>query len=313
MPPFTFTVAPAPDDSAAAPDEWLPGKVAAALLAAAPPSSIAADGHAVPLLVVARSDSAEGAIVGAAQGHVRADGVYVSLVAVSPDARKQGLGRALIAALTRAAGPTAAVVHLNAFDFQGTSYYPRLGFAEDCILGGWAHGIVATFFSAPAGALVEWTATPAGCTVAAVDPAADPATAAAAEEFLMATVAANEAELMPGLSDGFEAFTLQATAAPGEDGGAGALVGALAAVSFWGGLVITDVAVDEAHRRRGVGRSLVAAAVERAREAGCTVAVVEALSCQAPEFWGACGFAPLGAPREGFAGGLAMVRRAREL
>ncbi len=123
-------------------------------------------------------------------------------------------------------------------------------------------------------------------------------------------------ERVGGLS-GFFAFALEARAPAAEGGGAaeGQCLGALEAMSYWGLLVIGNLEVLPEHRRRGIGRALLAAATAHASAKGCSEAVAEVLS---PSQAAACalltqaGFAQAGSVG-GFEGGQVLLRLTRTL
>ena len=74
----------------------------------------------------------------------------------------------------------------------------------------------------------------------------------------------------------------------------GDLIGGLVAIGFWNGLFIDLVWVDEAHRGRGIGRSLMHAAESEARSKGWKVCFLSTFSFQAPDFYKKLGYEPFG-------------------
>ena len=95
--------------------------------------------EAKPFALTATGD---GATVGGLIGSTNLGWLHVQLLAVAPEARSRGVGRALLAAaetLARERGCHAA--WLDTYDHQGPDYYPRLGWAkfgelEDFPMGG---------------------------------------------------------------------------------------------------------------------------------------------------------------------------------
>ncbi|MCP5369348.1 MAG: GNAT family N-acetyltransferase [Rickettsiaceae bacterium] len=59
---------------------------------------------------------------------------------------------------------------------------------------------------------------------------------------------------------------------------------------FWGNLHVKNLLVYEEYRRAGVGRELIAHALEFGKKQGCKFAYVETMSFQAPEFYQKLGF-----------------------
>jgi GNAT superfamily N-acetyltransferase len=110
-------------------------------------------------------------------------------------------------------------------------------------------------------------------------------------------------DLSPDEVDGLEmrlyAFNVAAT---GLDDGAGlafvaetadGLAGAVAGYT-WGGICeLRQVWVDEAHRGTGLGRALMARAIDEARSRGCAYVLLSTYDFQAPGFYARLGFRPV--------------------
>ena len=74
----------------------------------------------------------------------------------------------------------------------------------------------------------------------------------------------------------------------------GRLVAGLTGEMFWNVLHIDKLWVDDAFRRFGHGRSLMAAAEDAARRRGCDVVYVSTFDFQAPGFYATLGYSPFG-------------------
>jgi GNAT superfamily N-acetyltransferase len=72
------------------------------------------------------------------------------------------------------------------------------------------------------------------------------------------------------------------------------VVAGLAGESYAGWFFIRYFWIDEALRRQGLGRQLIAAAEQRARERGCHGVYVDTFSFQAPEFYRKQGYEVFG-------------------
>lgn len=83
---------------------------------------------------------------------------------------------------------------------------------------------------------------------------------------------------------------------------AGRVVAGLVGSAYWGKLHVRLLWVDADHRSRGLGRHLMDWAEARGRDLGCTSAVVDTMSFQAPEFYVKLGFVQIGLS-EGYEGG----------
>ena len=283
-------------------EAWVSAEVEAAARAAwigaTPPIDAAAVtvvARALPPHGAHAADGAHGAqIVGVVKMSTTLDGMYVDRIVVRKDWRRtRGVGRALLGRVVEEARARAGatVVHLATFDFQGLAYYPRVGFTKDADLPGWSDGIAAAFFSLPSDS-----------------PAADAAVAAAAapgpfvletltdedadvEQFASDEIAAQELEAI-GHDDGFFAVSYAALTPGGPNGSE--RVGAATAVGFWGGLIITGVAVVPHARRTGVGRALVERLLAAGRERGCLLATIDVLNVTGTAFWERLGFVEFG-------------------
>lgn len=75
---------------------------------------------------------------------------------------------------------------------------------------------------------------------------------------------------------------------------AGRLLGGVAGRTVYGHFLIDVLWVDASLRGTGVGRSLMEAAEQRARQRGCVAAQVDTLSFQAPGFYQRLGFEVIG-------------------
>ncbi|MGF1552069.1 MAG: GNAT family N-acetyltransferase [Paracoccaceae bacterium] len=110
----------------AAPAEAFAGRLVGLLNDAARSS-----GHGfeeTPLVLEAR---AGGAFAGGLMGHLENGVFYVRRLAVSPEARTGGIGRALMATAEDWARERGArAVFLDTFGFQAPDFYPRLGYVE---------------------------------------------------------------------------------------------------------------------------------------------------------------------------------------
>ena len=74
----------------------------------------------------------------------------------------------------------------------------------------------------------------------------------------------------------------------------GNLIAGLVALGFWNGLFVELLWVSEAHRGRGIGTSLLAAAEDRARENGWQVCFLSTFDFQAPGFYLKLGYQQFG-------------------
>ena len=80
----------------------------------------------------------------------------------------------------------------------------------------------------------------------------------------------------------------------------------------WGGLHIKYLVVDEKYRGQGIGRRLMEHALEYGKALGCSLAFVETMSFQAPEFYLKLGF-KVDLKREGYTGGTSFYYLSRGL
>ena len=266
-------------------------------------------------VLVARTLTAPHALIGFCEGSTRAGGVYCSRLAVAKGSRCSGVGAALLRALyaqARTCAPPARVAWLCTLDYQAPRYYPNVGFTAEHTLGGLRAGRVSTYFyralddaasAAPAGA------PPPPFAIAALPAEGAEEAHAEAQQFVRRQFDEHAREEVGGVS-GYFAFALEAVEG---EAGREARVGALRAMSYWGLLVLSGVEVREDFRRKGLGRALVQAALARARQEGCTMAVAEALSAsECPSFLEAAGFARVGRV-QGLEGGEEVVRLALKL
>jgi GNAT superfamily N-acetyltransferase len=110
-------------------------------------------------------------------------------------------------------------------------------------------------------------------------------------------------ELSPDEVDGLETrlydFNVAATGLADGAGlafvaeSADSLAGAVAGYT-WGGICeLRQVWVDEAHRGSGLGRTLMARAIEEARSRGCACVLLATYDFQAPGFYVRLGFRPV--------------------
>ncbi|MEQ8397748.1 GNAT family N-acetyltransferase [Thalassobaculum sp.] len=111
------------------------------------------DQHAVAASVVfdskpfALTATRAGNTLGGLIGSTNLGWLHVQLLAVAPEARSQGVGRALLGAaesLARDRGCHAA--WLDTYDHQGPDYYPRLGWAKFGELDDFPKGGVRRFY-----------------------------------------------------------------------------------------------------------------------------------------------------------------------
>ena len=217
------------------------------------------------------------------------------------------MGRALLeraVALGRACAPHATQVsYLCTLDYQAPQDYPRLGFRVDHKIEKWGPSErVVTYFSRPVTDRSP-PPPPIGFEIEVNVPTSD----THFDEFLRATFQQHSAEAT-GADSKFFAISLEAKSVEFPD----IRVGALTAISYWGGLVISLFAVSKEWRSRGVGSALLERALALGREKGCTVAVVETMSFQAPSFYVKLGFSKVGLV-EGFARGAQLIRLCRRL
>lgn len=100
--------------------------------------------------------------------------------------------------------------------------------------------------------------------------------------------------------EGFRAFNRQYSPADHQPfvftvvTGAGAVVGGIDGVSFWGRLHVENLHVDAHWRGCGVGRRLMEMAETLARERGCRGINLDTFSFQAPGFYEKLGFIRIG-------------------
>lgn len=80
------------------------------------------------------------------------------------------------------------------------------------------------------------------------------------------------------------------------------VVAGLVGSAYWGKLHVRLLWVDAEHRSEGLGRRLMEWAEARGRVLGCTTAVVDTMSFQAPEFYVKLGYEQIGLS-EGYEGG----------
>ena len=80
------------------------------------------------------------------------------------------------------------------------------------------------------------------------------------------------------------------------------VVAGLTGSAYWGKLHVRLLWVDADYRSQGLGRRLMNWAEARGRELGCTSAVVDTMSFQAPEFYVKLGYEQIGL-FEGYEGG----------
>jgi len=223
----------------------------------------------------------------------------IDRLALLPDHRRGGLGGRLVhAALRRGIELGATVACLQTFDYQAATYYGRHGFAVDFVRSGFRDGRKFHYFSRPLHAADMATFTPpeaplaGGYTLSPV-----PHT----PELVAWTREIFKAQAMEAFGDHARStrwcFVARDTS--------GAIVGSIDGPAFWGGCFIKHLIVAAHLRGTGVGTALLAAALDHARSAlGCTVASVETMSFQAPEFWRKAGFSldcTLGGWRDGAA------------
>jgi len=270
-----------------------------------------------------------GEVVGGIVASTSYGGLYVLAIGVRSDWRRtRGVGRALLRSVVeRVRTATSAterpgVLHLTTFDFQGFEYYPKLGFHQDAVLAGWAHGMSAAFFSLPLGIdeagdaerLLQPQHSPAS-DATLPDFTIEPVEMSALNTFLTEVFVSHAQETL-GLDEqdfvfAFEARVPAGVAAAQHTGGEQPTVrvATVTASSFWGGVMVRCVAVDEPYRGRGIGSRLVQLALEYARSRGCSVATVDLLSTEAREqdsFWRRLGFREFGRT-PGFVDGAEMV------
>ena len=265
-----------------------------------------------------------GEVVGGIVASTSYGGLYVLAIGVRSDWRRtRGVGRALLRSVVeRVRTATSAterpgVLHLATFDFQGLEYYPKLGFHQDAALAGWAHGMSAAFFSLPLGIdeagdaerLLQLQHSQAS---EPPDFTIEPVEQSAIDTFLTEVFASHAQETL-GLDEQDFDFAFEARVPAAAQRTAGeqptVRVAAVTAVSFWGGVMLRCVAVDEPYRGRGIGSRLVQLALEYARSRGCSVATVDLLSTEAREqdsFWRRLGFREFGRT-PGFVDGAEMV------
>jgi len=72
------------------------------------------------------------------------------------------------------------------------------------------------------------------------------------------------------------------------------VVGALLGRTVWGWLQVKELWVDESHRRKGIGRRLMAAAEQVAIERGCHGVYLDTFDFQAAPFYRRLGYSSIG-------------------
>ena len=74
----------------------------------------------------------------------------------------------------------------------------------------------------------------------------------------------------------------------------GGVIGGIIGGTYWGWLYIDILWVDEAHRRKGIGSKLLAAAEKEAVSRGCHHVHLDTMSWQAPDFYKKHGYEIIG-------------------
>ncbi len=92
----------------------------------------------------------------------------------------------------------------------------------------------------------------------------------------------------------------------------GNVVAGLDAAAYWGKLHIRLLWVHPDHQSRGLGSRLMGWAEEQGRKLGCTSAMVDTMSFQAPEFYAKLGYRQFGMS-EGYEGGASRHYFEKEL
>jgi ribosomal protein S18 acetylase RimI-like enzyme len=271
-------------------------------------------------LILAK-DASTGLLIGACEGNSFFGGACCSRLAVSREWRypnSKGVGKALLSALAaeaQKAPAKASVIHLCTLDYQGVNYYPRLGFQSDYVLTGLPNGRRITYFSRAIGEgsvagleevrpdqeLKQQTD---GYVIEKINSIDNPVEFAAIQEdtlrFLRSTFVQHSLETINAES-GWFSFSYEAVSS-------GLRVGGVTGMGYFGNLVISLLMVLPEHRSRGIGEALVAAAIKRGQEKGCTRCVVETMTFQAPLFYTKkLGFVEAGVVR-GFKDGSSLLR-----
>jgi GNAT superfamily N-acetyltransferase len=74
----------------------------------------------------------------------------------------------------------------------------------------------------------------------------------------------------------------------------GSLMGAALGRTVWGWLHVSELWVEESHRRKGIGKSLMVAAEQAALERGCHAAYLDTFDFQAVPFYERLGYSVMG-------------------
>lgn len=268
-------------------------------------------------LILAK-DAASGSLIGACEGNSFYGGACCSRLAVSREWRfpnSKGVGKALLSTLAseaQKAPAKASVIHLCTLDYQGVNYYPRLGFQSDYVLTGLPNGRTITYFSRAIGVSgleevrpdQELKQQADGYIIEKINSIDNPVEFAAIQEdtlrFLRSTFVQHSLETI-NTESGWFPFSFEAVLA-------GVRVGGITGMGYFGNLVISLLMVLPEHRSRGIGEALVAAAIKRGQEKGCTRCVVETMTFQAPLFYTKkLGFVEAGVVR-GFKDGSSLLR-----
>lgn len=284
--------------------------------------------------------------IGAIDGDVAHGGAFIWRLSIVKEYRRSGLGSAL---MTRALADAkvrhaAGVAQLTTFDFQGPTYYPKLGFvAQHVTTGLGADGQrTETYFarslsgtgselcgrhslSRPPGTVgtepvIEIREVPPerlnddawhGFFRDTFDAHAREETGGQTAEFSMwaltatlpravvegtATAGPVSNSSAPAVQAGAAPSPSAASSGPGLASGAPSpdddrvVVGAVSGMAYWRKLVIEGIAMAPFARHQGIGRALLAAALDHGRTVGCVRASAHALDSQSPAFLSSCGW-----------------------
>ena len=226
--------------------------------------------------------------VAAAKAESFTGGVVVKALAVAPDARRRGVGAAVLAALlARAYSAGARVATAEAASAGGAALLQRAGFAADFVRPNWgAPGASRTIFSRALTGDDGAAAAAAAAHIAVSD--ASPFDGVA-DGMLAELGGSSSGGGGAGGGDGDFAFAALRGDASGAD--ADDIIGCCAGtVDASNALRVGVLVVRAAWRRRGVGAALLERAEALAAARGCHAIALETFDFQAPAFYAARGY-----------------------